>query len=675
MRPSNTVSGSYAARPPQVTSVKRSASPARGSPVNRADLGASVGTVNLAFCVGDFQVAAGEVAKARASPPPEVSSPVAKVITAAGPLRRISTGQADVESRQNGSGAGPAPPQRSLSSNTLAARKPAASTGAVVDNSSNGCHGPSARPSGGLIWDTSPSTNAQAGGYEDPNGLKAGDRVRIGERIFTATGMLGQGSFGTVWAAEGDGFKVAIKEMNITSQEVLAAVMREADFLARLGDAVESREDSQGIGPSQIPRLIAVEKGASSDGTRVRLAMTRLPGEQLYHFLERRRLTISLVRTEPRQQLAEACDFTRLMLGQLAPALLRVASLSYHRDANPHNILIEDAAGDSPQFGLIDFGLAVDSARWNGGYNLNSPPSKLLQSPAGFPEFARAWTELGVSGDCRYWPSSAWMMFTHGIQELAMRPQLCNEYAWRLDMHSIGLSALQVLCVMAPPKPNLPTADNPHGDKVLIRLRELQSAWDRYWEDASALWRRIYSTFTSGGCVMKLQKEYKQARVHELTLRNVQSLRDCLHEILQAFAASPPDASLRGVAAVVRAIHTLISAGEELGPEPNWQKVCLLLGVEPPAPAKNPAHTGGATVTSQQGSAQPYPQTRSGSAMQPGAQRVSPSLMGSTASATTSAGSVVSSSAPSSPMSLSGGYGRGHGQHTFDRSRPLVMLR
>eukprot|EP00747_Dinoflagellata_sp_TGD_P007224 gnl/TRDRNA2_/TRDRNA2_116849_c0_seq1.p1 gnl/TRDRNA2_/TRDRNA2_116849_c0~~gnl/TRDRNA2_/TRDRNA2_116849_c0_seq1.p1 ORF type:complete len:370 (+),score=26.29 gnl/TRDRNA2_/TRDRNA2_116849_c0_seq1:163-1272(+) len=294
--------------------------------------------------------------------------------------------------------------------------------------------------------------------------------------------------------------------------------------------------------------------------------MTLLPGEQLDHFLERRRLTLPVVPTSPRQHFSEACTFTHSLLEQLAPAFVRVAGVAYHRDANLHNILINNARCEVPKFGLIDFGLAVDVTRWTG------------------PEYARAWMELGVSGDCRYWTTSSWMMFTHGIEELEKYPKLCTEYARRLDLHSIGLSALQVLCAMAPATSDS-IAKTSDGDDVLVKLENLRVAWDRYWEDVSVLWHGCVTTFTSGGCMTKIQKEYRKARVHDLIMQDMKSLRHSLRALIQALSASPSSASLKE-SRTLSSIRTLISAGEDSAPEPNWQQVCLLLDVQPPKPAK-----------------------------------------------------------------------------------------
>ena len=84
---------------------------------------------------------------------------------------------------------------------------------------------------------------------------------------------------------------------------------------------------------------------------------------------------------------------------------------------------LAEASSGCYSFGLIDFGLAVDARAWKCG----------------------AWCRSGASGDGRFWPTSAWRMFTGE----ALDEDLRAEYSAHLDLHSIGLSALQALVTLA----------------------------------------------------------------------------------------------------------------------------------------------------------------------------------------------------------------------------------
>lgn len=98
------------------------------------------------------------------------------------------------------------------------------------------------------------------------------------------------------------------------------------------------------------------------------------------------------------------------------------------------------------------------------------PPS-LLASPVGEiacrfgQDGACTWHHLDVGGDCRYWPVSAWVQFLLGWTELDAHPPWRYEYQTQLDLHSFGLTALQVVVDMLPPSLSDPgtTQDMPHA--------------------------------------------------------------------------------------------------------------------------------------------------------------------------------------------------------------------
>merc|ERR1719490_303336 len=100
-----------------------------------------------------------------------------------------------------------------------------------------------------------------------------------------------------------------------------------------------------------------------------------------------------------------------------------ISTCIFHRDIHPRNMLLEDRGPDKlPHFGLVDFGLAVNAEVWQQG----------------------GWRARGAAGDCRYWPPSAWVMFVLGPEDLDRHAAWRQEYESHLDLHAVGLSALEM---------------------------------------------------------------------------------------------------------------------------------------------------------------------------------------------------------------------------------------
>lgn len=89
------------------------------------------------------------------------------------------------------------------------------------------------------------------------------------------------------------------------------------------------------------------------------------------------------------------------MVVQLAPLLEAFTDTVCHRDITPRNIQVAGLDAGRPQFGLVDFGLAVDMKRWRD---------------------QEACVDL--SGDGQYWPSSAWFVFGNGTDALQQHPRM-----------------------------------------------------------------------------------------------------------------------------------------------------------------------------------------------------------------------------------------------------------
>jgi len=282
-----------------------------------------------------------------------------------------------------------------------------------------------------------------------------------------------------------------------------------------------------------LPSLIGCETSQlASDLWRIRLAMTRLSGKPLDTFLRHRQLELQQVEHGSEANVltavGEACEFSRKLLTQLGPAFEQfIAGVSYHRDVNAHNILVE-LADNSPYYGLVDFGLAVDVLSWHGDggqeFGSQDRPSRIGQ------DGASTWHNLDVGGDCRYWPVSAWVQFLLGWTELEAQPVLRSEYRTRLDMHSLGLTALQVLVESMPSLPDAPVWPSfSHGGAPEVaavhELYKVRAAWERYWSLVSPLHGRLMDTFHNGGDWDVLKADCLEVNVHEAIARSLRAIR------------------------------------------------------------------------------------------------------------------------------------------------------
>eukprot|EP00493_Phyllostaurus_siculus_P016294 UN16541 len=100
--------------------------------------------------------------------------------------------------------------------------------------------------------------------------------------------------------------------------------------------------------------------------------MSLVPGISLESFLEARRKEAKTRGPwsveEVRIRFGEACMCAGELLKQLAPIVDAFSASVYHRDITPRNIQIQEQDGQiGNQFGLVDFGLAVDAKRWRAG--------------------------------------------------------------------------------------------------------------------------------------------------------------------------------------------------------------------------------------------------------------------------------------------------------------------
>lgn len=157
-----------------------------------------------------------------------------------------------------------------------------------------------------------------------------------------------------------------------------------------------------------------------------------------------------------------------------------------------------------------------------------------------------------------------------------------------LDLHSLGLSAVQVLVEMSP-QPHSPDSGDCSGiyledsdeydDELLTRLWCLRTAWQQYWEDATRFWQCIYDTFRSGGDFKALKAAYVRADVHETVRRSLLALRAALVQLGEASARAAPEVGARGVPCLVKALLVMVGTGEK-DTAVNWGAIREILEVD-----------------------------------------------------------------------------------------------
>jgi len=409
---------------------------------------------------------------------------------------------------------------------------------------------------------------------------------------------LGMGSFGAVWEAEqsGGGPALALKEILCPSQVDLLNAVFEGNLL----ESFKTKDPGKLNVASMLPVLVGLDMTPlATDLFRVRLAMTRLPGQPLDTWLRLKQDEAQLQNFSSAslriQGVGEACRFARELLLQLAPAFEEhIAALAYHRDVNAHNILIDMSEGPKPKYGLVDFGLAVDVQSWRGdpeegGQERPAPSRNTRVGQDG----ATSWHHLDVGGDCRYWPVSAWVQFLLGWTELDCNPMLRSEYRTRLDMHSLGLTALQVLVETMPPDITLPAAHS--AGEVISEIHKLRSAWERYWAMVTPLHSRLMETFHNGGDWDVLKAHCLDSNVHEVIASKLRSLRAAIIKTIAACKelpnSDPPGFPTDSSVGLLSALLLLIGCGDRsdeaegtIGPTAEevpgpavWRQVRLLI--------------------------------------------------------------------------------------------------
>jgi len=404
--------------------------------------------------------------------------------------------------------------------------------------------------------------------------LEPGACMQIGDCKLQISSAIGEGTFGVVWGARcRRGNKVAVKEICCRSQAAVDEAIKEGQILHAL-------ECTGASTTGRVPSFVACRTDNTGPSEwRYRLVMTHIAGDSLNRFLDRRASSASWASKPPKQRFMEACNYTRELLAQLAPTFARISTVAYHRDVNPRNILVDEKDGNIC-YGLIDFGLAVDTARWRLGAELTNVGDTVMGS----------WQILGVGGDCRYWPVSAWLMLEQGPKALVARPQLCVEYKTQLDLHALGITALQVLADLCLPRDTATEHQSCADDQDVLpeQLSTLLSAWRKYWDHAVRYWTRLFGAYRKGEQHRRdlavVKAVYRAAEVHRQIGEDLRALRVALREACEAVVDEDgvlPDegVSLAPAQPLFSALLAMISSGEDSA-RCSWRRVELLVNDE-----------------------------------------------------------------------------------------------
>lgn len=257
--------------------------------------------------------------------------------------------------------------------------------------------------------------------------------------------------------------------------------------------------------------------------------------------------------------LLEASRCVKSMITQLGPALEHLSSKAYHRDITPRNVLVE-VRGNQHEFGLVDFGLAVDSSKWG---------EQMLTHDIG--------------GDGHYWPTSSWFVLAHGAHHLESFPALKHEYETCLDLHALGISAMRALMELWDTK-QFQSASGEVAWGQLAKMMRLRIAWTRYWDNVARFWQPIFDSFACGGAdaLERLKTQYGLAGVHRVVSSDLCGVRAALLGVRDA-------AVIPELRQVCDALLVMIRPGKQRADTPTWQQVRLAFTSQPTSQPKVPA--------------------------------------------------------------------------------------
>ncbi|CAE7206559.1 Src42A [Symbiodinium sp. CCMP2592] len=224
------------------------------------------------------------------------------------------------------------------------------------------------------------------------------------------------------------------------------------------------------------------------------------------------------------------------LLRTMCPVFSTLGKDVFHRDIAAHNFLIEDVKDNTAKFAVLDFGLAVDAAKW-----------------------CREWGSRSVGGDPRYWAPPAWMMLACGHRYVANHPDSCwaNQYAHRLDHYSFGMLMLEMLFALwkGPKADEDDWAESGELSEQAKSWRSsfltTRSAWKAWWKKCVHLFQSVHN---EGAHKLAAELREKCRNTKQLAIDDhCEFLRATVKKIVAPCAAVPEGEVYKKVSFVLQA--------------------------------------------------------------------------------------------------------------------------
>eukprot|EP00434_Breviolum_minutum_P020916 symbB.v1.2.018454.t1/scaffold1471.1/size116838/2 len=164
---------------------------------------------------------------------------------------------------------------------------------------------------------------------QGPSTLVPGTELQVGYMRLRCEELLGSGSYSTVWLANVVSQRQEQQSQPPVRSDVFCrgeAALQQSLFEVQLLMAVErrmTRTKEPGVSPPRLPRCLTYQVDPSDEGWSVRMALTRLKGEQLDGWLQRscEISDDSMLQRPWKEQLQGGCILARHLLQQLGPTL------------------------------------------------------------------------------------------------------------------------------------------------------------------------------------------------------------------------------------------------------------------------------------------------------------------------------------------------------------------